>query len=68
MPTHSTYITMSDGTRLAADVWLPRRDNGGGLGAPFPTVVHFTPCASLLVCVCVCVCLCPPPSSAQVMQ
>jgi hypothetical protein len=44
-PTFSTYIVASDGTRLAADVWLPVEPGEASpqRHVPRPTVVHFTP-------------------------
>jgi len=43
-PTFSTYIVASDGTRLAADVWLPATPSSSPRhNAARPTVLHFTP-------------------------
>lgn len=39
----STYITMRDGVRLAADVYLPQGGESGQGGKTFPTLLIFTP-------------------------
>lgn len=39
----SQYITMHDGCRLAADIYVPQASNGGDAPQRFPTLLIFTP-------------------------
>jgi putative CocE/NonD family hydrolase len=39
----SRYVAMPDGCRLAVDVYLPQRPDGGDAPGPFPTITIFTP-------------------------
>ena len=40
---HSTYVSMSDGERLAADIYLPTHYSGEGVKPEqFPTIFIFT--------------------------